>query len=89
MKIALNKGKGIFSLSKEAYRFLGLEWDGTGEAYADYSRRSDPDLIECIEALGAKAKGDPANNVEIAEIPDEADWVISDIGGKEAVEVIA
>ena len=39
MKIAINTCYGGFSISKEAYEFLDLEWDGYGYAFNDATKR--------------------------------------------------
>ena len=46
--------------------------------------RSDPDLIEVIERLGEKANGMCAS-LAIKEVPDGADFKITDYDGKENV----
>ena len=86
MKIVINKCYGGFSLSKEAYKFLGLEWDGYGYAYdrGDNTRHNEK-LIACVEALGEKASGDCAN-LGVVEIPDNAtDWRIDEYDGYESI----
>lgn len=57
-KVVLNHCFGVFGLSKEAYAFLGLPWDGFGFEYED--DRENPKLVECVETLGEKANGDYA-----------------------------
>ena len=87
MKVAINTcslQRGGFSLSKEAYEFLGLEWDGHGCAFSDDSKRTDPKLIECIEAIGEKADGSCAE-ISIVEVPDGVQWYIHDFHGQETV----
>lgn len=85
MKVAINRCYGGFSLSEEAYKYLGLEWDGYGYAYSD--DRTNPKLIECIEALGDKASGNCAR-VGIVKIPDDVAWEIADYDGDEWVEEV-
>lgn len=84
MKVAINKCYGGFGLSKKAYEFLGLEWDGYGYAYSDVESRTDPELIKCIETLGERANGSFAD-LKIVEIPDDVNWDISDDDGIEHV----
>ena len=55
-KVVLNGCFGGFGLSKEAYEFLGIPWDGYGYVYTR-GDRSDPKLTECVETLGRKANG--------------------------------
>ena len=85
MKVAINRCYGGFSLSEEAYNYLGLEWDGYGFAYDD--DRTNPKLIECIETLGKKASGRHAK-VGIVEIPDDVRWKIASYDGDEWVEEV-
>ena len=67
MKIAINTCYGVFGLSREAYEFLGMEWDGYGYASGTefdthcFENRINPKLIECIEMLGEKANGNYAS----------------------------
>ena len=84
MKVAINKCYGGFCLSKEAYDFLGLEWDDYGFAYNNTQSRADKDLIKCIETLGKKANGSFAD-IKIVEIPDDVNWGIDDYDGIEHV----
>ena len=81
MKIVVNKCYGGFSLSQEAYRELGLKWDGYG--YYDCSR-SDENLVRVVEKLGDKANGSYAK-LRIVEIPDDVNWEIDDYDGIETV----
>jgi len=84
MKIAINTCFGGFSLSKEAYDYLGLEWDNYGYKYDNKNERSNIKLIECIEKLGEKANGLYAN-IKIIEIPDNIKYYIYDYDGKETI----
>lgn len=82
MKVVVNKCFGGYCLSKEAYKFLGLEWDGYGFKYDD--RRTDEKLVECVETLGDKASGWCANLV-VVEVPDGEEWEIDYYDGLETV----
>lgn len=84
MKIVVNRCFGGFSLSKEAYEFLGLEWDDYGYDYNDDDKRTDEKLIKCVEALGEKANG-RFSRLEVVEIPDDIEWEISDYDGIETI----
>ena len=84
MKIAINDDYGGFGLSKEAYEYLGLKWDGCGYGYDDYEKRTAPKLIECIEKLGKKASGQLAS-LKVVEIPDGVEWTIEEYDGIEWV----
>ena len=87
MKIAINKCYGGFTLSEEAYKFLGLEWDGYGRKYSDDDLRTDPKLIECVETLGEKANG-RFSYLTVIEIPDDVDWEIDNYDGVETVHEV-
>jgi len=85
MKIAINRRFGGFSLSKEAYDFLGLEWDEYGGAYTNDDKRTDPDLIRCIEALGPERASGSCAFLKVIEIPDGLHYEIEDFDGIEKV----
>ncbi len=84
MKIVINSCFGGFGLSKEAYDYLGLKWDGYGFA-DDEIKRNDPKLVECVETLGKKANGRFAD-LKVVEIPDDVDWEITEYDGLETIE---
>lgn len=84
MKIVINCCYGGFSLSEEAYNFLGIEWDGNGYAYSDDEKRTAPELIECVETLGDKSFGWLAK-LKVIEIPDDVDYEIEEYDGAEWV----
>lgn len=87
MKVVINRCYGGFSLSKEAYEFLGLEWDTYGYAEEYMSNRTDPKLVECVEKLGVLASGNFAK-LKVVEIPDDVEWGITDCDGLECVEEV-
>lgn len=80
MKVVINKCYGGFSLSKKAYEYLGLAWDGYGFKYS--GNRTDPKLVECVETLGDIASGSLAK-LKVVEIPDDVEWEIDDYDGVE------
>lgn len=80
MKVVINKCYGGFCLSKEAYEYLGLAWDGYGYKYNDH--RTDLKLVECVETLGDIASGSLAE-LKVVEIPDDVDWYIDEYDGIE------
>lgn len=84
MKVVVNRCFGWFSLSKEAYEFLGIPWDGYGFAYCDGSERTDKDLVACVESLGERANGLFAE-LEVVEVPDDVEWHIHEHDGNESV----
>lgn len=84
-EVVINRCYGGFSLSKEAYDFLGLEWDDYGFAYNhDDAKRSDPKLVECVKKLGEKANGRYAN-LKIVKIPSDVEWYIENYDGVETI----
>ena len=85
MKIVINSCFGGFSLSKEAYEFLGLKWDDYGYAYIDDAKRTDPDLIRCVETLGSEKASGFCAELHVIEIPDDVEWKIYDYDGIESV----
>ena len=84
MKIVINRCFGGFSLSKIAYKYLGLKWDGYGFAYDDYDKRANPRLVECVERLGSAANGMCAN-LKVVEIPDGIEYEIQNYDGMESI----
>ena len=84
MKVVINTCWGGFSLSKKAYEFLGLKWDGYGYEYSRDDKRTDPKLVECVETLGAESGG-KYGSLKVVEIPDDIEWEIHNYDGKESV----
>ena len=100
MKVAYNACHGGFGLSEKAERMLaelkgidltGSTWHGgwfqkdnkvTSPSHDD---RADADLIKVIESLGGEANGMYAN-LAIKEIPDGAEYEITEYDGFEDVE---
>ena len=85
MKIAINKCYGGFGLSKKAYEFLGMEWDGYGLDFNSHEKRNNPKLIECIETLGSYVASGECAEIKIVEIPDDVSWEIEEYDGIEWV----
>lgn len=88
MKIVLNKCYGGFGLSKEAYDYLGIPWDGYGYAYNDYELRTNPKLVECIETLGSEKASGQFSKLRVVEFPDDLDYEIESYDGVETVEEV-
>lgn len=82
MKVVINKCFGGFGLSKEAYKFLSIPWDGYGDEFME--DRSNPDLVKCVEELGQAASG-AFSNLKVVEIPDDVEWEIDEYDGVEWV----
>ena len=87
MKVVINTCFGGFGLSKEAYEFLGIEWDKFGYKYNDDDKRTDEKLIKCVETLGVKANGSCAS-LKVVEIPDDVNWYIDEYDGMETIEEV-
>ena len=86
-KVVLNSCYGGFGLSKEAYEFLGIPWDGYGFHYRE-NERDDPDLVKCVETLGEKANGHCAE-LEVYEYDDyNYTYSISEYDGLETLKLI-
>ena len=82
MKVVINTCFGGFSLSKEAYEYLGIPWDGYGFAFND--DRTNPKLVECVKTLKEKANG-RCSELKVVNIPDDVRWEIEDYDGCEWV----
>jgi len=85
MKIVINDDWGGFGLSEEAYKELGLEWDGFGYAFNGYECRTNPKLVEVVERLGSERASGHFAKLKVIEIPDGIDWVIYNYDGIETV----
>ena len=83
MKVVINRCWGGYGLSKEAYEYLGLDWDNYGKKFKN--DRNNPKLIEVVEKLAEKASGKFAS-LKVVEIPDDIDWYIHDYDGMETVK---
>lgn len=67
MKVVLDsRAEENFTLSRTAYKFLGLKWDGTGMAYR--CDRTNLSLVNCVSVLGDKASGGEARLI-VADVP--------------------
>ena len=82
MKVVINKCFGGFGLSKEAYKFLNIPWDGYGFEFMQ--DRTNPRLVKCVEELGEEASGG-LSSLKVVEIPDGVEWEIAEYGGLESV----
>ncbi|MBU7435790.1 hypothetical protein [Paraburkholderia fungorum] len=94
MKIVINREVGAFNLSDEAaHRYLQMsgrsEMDSKSSATLSrqfahqYSRRSDPALVEVVEKMGPSASGGDAC-LEVVEVP-ATGWRLLDVCGIECV----
>lgn len=82
MKVVINKCHGGYNLSKKAYEFLGIKWDGYGYEYA--GDRSNSNLVKCVETLKEESFGRYAR-LKVVEIPDDVKWHIEEYDGAEWV----
>lgn len=88
MKIVVNDCFGGFGLSIAQAEALGLEvtkneWGAYSvRGETDISIRTDPRLIEMVEAGDPK---DGYSSLRVVEIPDGVDWKLDDYDGVETV----
>lgn len=82
MKVVINTCWGGYGLSEEAYKYMGLDWNGYGSEFRN--DRTNPKLVECVEALGEKANGECAS-LKVVEIPDDVKWYIEEYDGIESI----
>ena len=78
-KIVVNRSFGGFGLSDEALVRLGRSdaWN---------IDRDDPELVKCVEELGAKRASGEFSKLDIVTLSDEVtDWEISEYDGLEEV----
>lgn len=88
MKVVINSCYGGFSLSPEAYDYLGLSWkNGYGYAYrdGDDKERAAPELVKCVEELGSSVASGWLSKLKVVEIPDDVKWHIEEYDGIEWV----
>jgi len=83
-----------FSVSKEVFEKLGLNWNGYGfidnetfniKSNNVYEYRSYSKLIKVIEELGEEKASNVLAKLKIIEIPDDVEWEIYGYGGVETI----
>ena len=82
-KVVVNKcfgGFGLTDMAMERYKELG----GTHECYYDIPR-DDKILVQVVAELGPKADNS-FSKLEVVEIPDDVNFVITEYDGFEKVE---
>ena len=84
MHIVINSCYGGFGLSDKALDMY-KQLSNKSEVYSFKLDRTDPILIQVVEALGAEADGRFAK-LRIIEIPDDIEWEITEYDGFESVE---
>ncbi len=82
MKVVINRCFGGFSLSENAYDYLGIPWDGYGFEYNE--DRANLKLVECVEKLGKEADG-KFSELKVVSIPNDVEWEIEEYDGLEWV----
>lgn len=82
-KVVINRCFGGFSLSKAAYDYLGLDWDGYGFAYREEECRTAPELVRCVEELGSSVASGELAQLKVVEIPYDVQWYIEEYDGVE------
>ncbi len=94
MKVVYNGCYGGFTLSEEAVKYMAENGsESAKEALAKagewgiyyHPERDDPLLVEAVETLGSKVASGSYAALQIAEIPDGADWEIDEYDGNESV----
>ena len=86
MHIVINSCYGGFGLSDKALDMY-KQLSNKSEVYGFELDRTDPILIQVVEALGAEADGRFAK-LRIIEIPDDIEWEITEYDGSESVEEV-
>lgn len=86
MHIVINSCYGGFGLSDKALDMY-KQLSNKSEVYSFELDRTDPILIQVVEALGAEADGRYAK-LRIIEIPDDIEWEITEYDGSESVEEV-
>ena len=86
MKVVINSCYGGFSLSNKALDMY-KQLSNKSEVYAYELDRTDPILIQVVEALDAEADGFYAK-LRVIEIPDDVEWEITEYDGNELVEEV-
>ena len=95
MKIVINRCFGGFNLSQAAQKlYFELqssepgEWLERFDSYHHWKpwdvERSDPNLVQVVEQLGAASWG-RHSKLKVVEIPDDVSWYIHDYDGQETV----
>ena len=86
MKYVINTIPGCFTLSYDALVFLAKNYPdkvkGQNINSLYFQNRTAPELIECVEKLGAKANGTFAK-LAIVEVPDNIVCTIEEFDGVE------
>lgn len=88
VKVAINRCFGGFNLSEKAVQWLRDNGHpDADEYYCDgLEQRTDPALIACIEAVGAKKASGLFAELHIVVVPKGVKWHISRYDGLERID---
>ena len=81
-KVIINTCYGGFGLSNEAKTILALR--GVDVHSMDDDLRTNQDVVEVVELLGALANGDHSK-LKVVDVPDDVKWHIAEYDGSEWV----
>ena len=89
MQVVINTSYSNFAISRDAILLIQKKIKNTKDksqinAYAFDNDRSHPLLVEAVQKLGAKANG-LYTTLKIVEIPDDVEWRVDAINGKEVI----
>lgn len=89
MQVVINTSYSNFAISSDAISLIQKKIKNPKgksqiNAYAFDNDRSHPLLVEAVQKLGTKANG-LYTTLKIVEIPDDVEWRIDAINGKEIV----
>jgi len=89
MQVVINTSYSNFAISADAISLIQKKIKNPKaksqiNAYAFDNDRSNPLLVETVQKLGAKANG-LYTTLKIVEIPDDVEWRVDAINGKEVI----
>ena len=89
MQVVINTSYSNFAISPDAISLIQKKIKNPKaksqiNAYAFDNDRSNPLLVEAVQKLGAKANG-LYTTLKIVEIPDDVEWRVDAINGKEVI----
>ncbi len=89
MQVVINTSYSNFAISADAISLIQKKIKNPKaksqiNAYAFDNDRSNPLLVETVQKLGAKANG-LYTTLKIVEIPDDIEWRVDAINGKEVI----
>jgi len=89
MQVVINTSYSNFAISADAISLIQKKIKNSKaksqiNAYAFDNDRSNPLLVEAVRKLGAKANG-LYTTLKIVEIPDDVEWRVDAVNGKEVI----